>query len=231
MHEHHHHFWESFDMSGHGPRGGHRGGRPGPGGYGPGPGGPGGGHRGRPFDPRMFAGNAFGFLNMFRRGGARARRGDIRSAILALLAEQPRNGYQIMQELEQRSRGMWRPSPGAVYPALQQLEDEGLITAESSGGGRIFSLTARGRTEAASRASDSDAPWETLSDAAGDDIPEMFHLLKQVGAAALQVVSAGSATQIAEARRILAEARKALYRLLAEDDDADDARADAKRPR
>ena len=228
---HDHHFWESFDMSGRrGHRGGHRGG-----GHGGGPGGPGGGDRGRPFDPRMFPGAAFGFLNMFRRGGARARRGDIRSGILALLAEQPRNGYQIMQELEQRSRGMWRPSPGAVYPALQQLEDEGLITAASSGesgSGRIFSLTARGREEAASRASDSDAPWETLSDAAGDDIPEMFHLLKQVGAAALQVVSAGSTAQISEARRILAEARRALYRLLAEDDDAaDDGRDERKRTR
>jgi DNA-binding PadR family transcriptional regulator len=177
----------------------------------------------------MFPGAAFGFLNMFRRGGARARRGDIRSGILALLAEQPRNGYQIMQELEQRSRGMWRPSPGAVYPALQQLEDEGLITAESSGGGRVFSLTARGRAQATAHAEENDAPWETLSDAAGDDIPEMFHLLKQLGAAALQVVGAGSATQIAEARRILAEARKALYRLLAEDDD--DAHDDAKRGR
>ena len=122
MHDHHH-FWESFDMSGRGQRGGQRAGGHGGGG----PGGHGGGQRGRPFDPRMFPGAAFGFLNMFRRGGARARRGDIRSGILALLAEQPRNGYQIMQELEQRSRGMWRPSPGAVYPALQQLEDEGLI--------------------------------------------------------------------------------------------------------
>jgi DNA-binding PadR family transcriptional regulator len=225
MHDHHH-FWESFDMSGRGQRGGQRGG-----GHGGGPGGHGGGHRGRPFDPRMFPGAAFGFLNMFRRGGARARRGDIRSGILALLAEQPRNGYQIMQELEQRSRGMWRPSPGAVYPALQQLEDEGLITAESSGGGRVFSLTARGRAQATAHAEENSAPWETLSDAAGDDIPEMFHLLKQVGAAALQVVGAGSTTQIAEARRILAEARRALYRLLAEDEDADDARADAKRPR
>src|SRR5207244_13329657 len=118
-----------------------------------------------------------------RGGGARARRGDIRSAILALLAEEPRNGYQIMQELEQRSRGMWRPSPGAVYPALQQLEDEGLVTAESAGGGRVFSLTARGRTEATARAADKDAPWETVSEAAGDDVPELVLLLTQVRAA------------------------------------------------
>jgi DNA-binding PadR family transcriptional regulator len=161
---------------------------------------------------------------MFRRGGGpRARRGDIRSAILALLAEEPRNGYQIMQELEQRSRGMWRPSPGAVYPALQLLEDEGLVSVESAGGGRVFSLTARGRAEATTRAADKGAPWETVSEAAGDDVPEMFLLLKQVGAAALQVVSAGSAAQVSEARRILAEARRALYRVLAEDnDDGDD---------
>jgi DNA-binding PadR family transcriptional regulator len=214
---HHHHLWSQFDMSGPGRRGrGHDGGhRGGPGG------GPGGGHRGGPFDPRGFPG-AFGFLNMFRRGGgARARRGDIRSAILALLAEERRNGYQIMQELEQRSRGLWRPSPGAVYPALQLLEDEGLISAETAGGGRVFSLTARGRTEATARAADRDAPWETVSESAGDDVPEMFHLLKQVGAAALQVVGAGSAGQVSEARRILAEARRALYRVLAEDNDDD----------
>jgi DNA-binding PadR family transcriptional regulator len=229
MHHHHHHPWAPFDMSGHGRRG--RGGGPGDGGHRGGPaGGHGGGHRGGPFDPRGFPG-AFGFLNMFRRGGgARARRGDIRSAILALLAEEPRNGYQIMQELEQRSRGMWRPSPGAVYPALQQLEDEGLVSAESAGGGRVFSLTARGRAEATARGADKDAPWETVSEAAGDDVPEMFHLLKQLGAAALQVVGAGSAAQVSEARRILAEARRALYRVLAEDDDKDgddDQRGDA----
>src|SRR6185503_9728292 len=66
------------------------------------------------------------------RRGPRAKRGDIRAGILALLAEQPRNGYQIMQELEQRSRGAWRPSPGSVYPALQQLEDEGLVRVQES---------------------------------------------------------------------------------------------------
>ena len=173
------------------------------------------GHGGHgPFDPR-----AFGLFNMFRRG-PRARRGDIRHAILALLAEQPLNGYQIMQELEQRSRGVWRPSPGAVYPALQQLEDERLVTAEMSGSGRVFSLTERGRKEAAARGDESDAPWNVVSDAAGSDVPEMFHLLKHVGVAALQVAQAGSPAQSAEARKILAETRRALYRLLAEDEDA-----------
>jgi DNA-binding PadR family transcriptional regulator len=171
------------------------------------------------FEPgaaRAFSG-AFGFSNLFRRA-PRARRGDIRHAILALLAEQPRNGYQIMQELEQRSRGMWRPSPGAVYPALQQLEDERLVAVEVSGTGRVFTLTELGHKEAATHRRAGDAPWESVSEAAGSEIPEMFQLLKQVGAAALQVAQAGSTTQNSEARRILAQARKALYQLLANDD-------------
>ena len=210
MHNRH---WESFYMGGRGRSGGHGHGH----GHGHGGGGGDGGHGGHgPFDPRGFPG-AFGLFNLFRRG-PRARRGDIRHAILALLAEQPRNGYQIMQELEQRSRGMWRPSPGAVYPALQQLEDERLVTVEASGGGRVYSLTERGRKEAAAQAGEGEAPWDVVSEAAGSDIPEIFHLLKHVGAAALQVAQAGSAAQVDEARKILAQTRKALYRLLAEDE-------------
>jgi hypothetical protein len=72
-----------------------------------------------------FGRNPFGGHPVARRG--RAKRGDVRAAILVLVAEQPRNGYQVMQELERRSGGSWRPSPGSVYPAFQQLEDEGLI--------------------------------------------------------------------------------------------------------
>jgi DNA-binding PadR family transcriptional regulator len=223
MHPHH---WDPFDMSGRGRQGGGQGrGGGGHGGHGggggQGHGGRGGGRGHERFDPRAFAAGTLGFFNLFRRG-PRARRGDIRHAILALLAEQPLNGYQIMQELEQRSRGVWRPSPGAVYPALQQLEDERLVTAEISGSGRVFSLTDRGRKEAAARSSAAEKPWDVVSDAAGSDIPEMFHLLKQVGAAALQVAQAGSAAQVAEARKILAETRKALYRLLAEDGPTDE---------
>jgi len=166
-----------------------------------------------------------GFFNQLRRG-TRARRGDIRSGILALLAEGPRNGYQIMQELEQRSRGMWRPSPGAVYPALQQLEDEGLVTVDTSGSGRVFTLTARGRTEATSRAAGGEAPWETVGSSAGNDLPELFHLFKQVAGAAVQVAQAGSPSQIAEARRILGDTRRALYRLLADDGEPESASHD-----
>jgi DNA-binding PadR family transcriptional regulator len=209
MHHHEHHHWNpferghergDFDMSG---RGGGRGGR-------------GHGHGDGPFG--LGRGGFPPFFNAFRRG-PRARRGDIRNAILALLAEEPRNGYQIMQELEQRSRGVWRPSPGAVYPALQLLEDEGLITADTSGSGRTFSLTDRGRKEAMKKGGENEAPWESVSDAAGDDLPEMFQLMKHVGAAAIQVAQAGTAAQVAAARKILAQARKALYQVLADGGD------------
>jgi DNA-binding PadR family transcriptional regulator len=218
---HHHHHWnpfdrgdvrEPFDLAGRG-GGGRRGGRERGGAPGHGHGGPFG--FGGP--PGGFAPGPLGFFNLFRRG-PRARRGDIRSAILVLLAEQSRNGYQIMQELEQRSRGVWRPSPGAVYPALQLLEDEGLIAADTSGSGRTFALTDKGREEATAQTDENEAPWESVSDSAGSDIPEMFHLMKHVGAAAIQVAQTGSAAQVAEARKILAQTRKALYRLLADED-------------
>src|ERR1700704_5129922 len=83
--------------------------------------------------------------------GRKARRGDVRTAALLLLAEEPRNGYQIMQELEERSEGLWRPSPGSVYPALQQLEDEGLIRSEEADGRRLYHLTEAGRAYVAER--------------------------------------------------------------------------------
>jgi DNA-binding PadR family transcriptional regulator len=175
-----------------GPRG--RGGLPfGPGGFGPfGPGG-------------------FGF-----RRGPRARRGDIRAAILALLQEEPRNGYQIMQELKQRSQGVWNPSPGSVYPALQLLEDERLIANDEGSGGRIYALTSQGKAYVKEHADEIAAPWEALSNAAGDVFVEMMSLFHQLGAAAMQVVQAGNAAQIAKARKVLVATRRSLYQILAE---------------
>jgi DNA-binding PadR family transcriptional regulator len=154
--------------------------------------------------------------NFFRK--ARAKRGDVRAAILSLLAEKPLNGYQIMQELEQRSRGTWRPSPGAVYPALQQLEDEGLVCAESSSGGRTFSLTVKGRTYVQEHPDEFAAPWEAANQTAADEpVLGLFTELKHIAAATIQVVHTGSGIQIREAQKILNQARKALYRLLADD--------------
>src|SRR5262245_13544395 len=122
---------------------------PGWGGFGRGPG-------GNPFGGNPFGGNPFWFGGgrRGRRGfdwgpfgrGPRVRKGDVRAAVLVLLAEQPRNGYQIIQEISERSGGLWKPSSGSVYPALQQLEDEGLVETESVDGKRSFKLTETGRT-------------------------------------------------------------------------------------
>src|ERR1700756_1419759 len=100
-------------------------------------------HRHRGLGGGAFAG--FGFGPGPRGRGRKARRGDVRAAALLLLAEEPRNGYQIMQEIEQRSGGVWRPSPGSVYPALAQLEDEGLVGVEERDGRRTYVLTGAGR--------------------------------------------------------------------------------------
>jgi DNA-binding PadR family transcriptional regulator len=184
------------------------------GGFGGGSGAGGAGGGGPPFPPfPPFGGFPW---NLFRK--ARAKRGDVRAAILSLLAEKPLNGYQIMQELEQRSRGSWRPSPGAVYPALQLLEDEGLVGAETSTGGRTFSLTEKGRAHVQAHPDEFAAPWEAANQTACDDpMLGLFAELKHIAAATVQVVHAGSSTQVREAQKILNQARKSLYRLLADD--------------
>jgi DNA-binding PadR family transcriptional regulator len=181
--------------------------------HGHGPGGPGGfGGRG-PWMGPMFGGMPGGPGFGRRR---RANRGDVRTAALLLLGEEPRNGYQIMQELEERSEGMWRPSPGSVYPALQQLEDEGLIRSEEAEGRRLYHLTDAGRAYVAERPEDQPAPWETFTDTLSDQHAETGALMRDVGLAFVQVLRAGSEAQVAEAGKVLAETRRALYRILAE---------------
>jgi DNA-binding PadR family transcriptional regulator len=145
----------------------------------------------------------------------------VRAAALALLAEQPMNGYQIIQEIGERSGGVWRPSPGSVYPALQQLEDEGLIRAEAADSGRrAYQLTDEGRQYAASHEDELKAPWDVVAGNTAGSAIEMRKLVGQVGMAAFQVMSAGTDAQAAQARQVLADTRKALYRILAADDDA-----------
>jgi len=109
--------------------------------------------RGRGFGPGS-PGSFFG-------QGPRANRGDIRAAILALLAERPMHGYQIIQEITDRSGGVWAPSPGSVYPTLQHLEDEGLVTADTTEGKKVFSLTAAGQAANEARGATT-APWEEV---------------------------------------------------------------------
>ncbi len=147
--------------------------------------------------------------------GRRARRGDIRTAALLLVAEEPRNGYQIMQEVQERSGDMWRPSPGSVYPALAQLEDEGLIRTEEGDGRKLFVLTDEGRAVLAERGDDRPAPWEQTGDDAGE-APALGRLMREVGSAFVQVIRTGSEGQMASAREVLAGTRRDLYRILAD---------------
>ncbi len=146
----------------------------------------------------------------------RMRRGDVRAALLVLLAEEPRNGYGLMQEIEARSGGAWRPSPGSVYPALSQLEDEGLVRAEETGGRKLFDLTDAGRTYVTENAEELGTPWE---EAGGSEaVGELRTLVFSVGAAVMQVVQAGTEAQAAEAAKVLEETRRSLYRILAGDE-------------
>jgi DNA-binding PadR family transcriptional regulator len=173
----------------------------------------------------MHGGNGFGpWPRGYVRRGGRAKRGDVRAAALALLAEEPMNGYQIIQQIGERSGGLWRPSPGSVYPALAQLEDEGLIaTGASDGGRRAYALTEAGRGYVAEHAEELKAPWSAMSGDAFSAAADIRTLVHQVHLAAFQVVSAGTETQVEQARKTLAQTRRALYRILAEDDDAADA--------
>jgi DNA-binding PadR family transcriptional regulator len=155
------------------------------------------------------------------RGGRRARRGDIRSAILLLLAEEPRNGYGLMQELEERSGGLWRPSPGSVYPALSQLEDEGLIQAAEHDGRKSFTLTDEGTAHVEANRERMGTPWETVGEGASSELHDLRNAVAALAAAAMQVAQTGTKEQLGEAKALLEEARRGLYRLLAGDPPAD----------
>jgi DNA-binding PadR family transcriptional regulator len=148
--------------------------------------------------------------------GRKARRGDIRTAALLLLAEEPRNGYQIMQEVQERSDGIWRPSPGSVYPALQQLEDEGLIRSEERDGRKLFALTDAGRAYLEERGSDQPAPWEKMSGGVSDEAHELGAIMREVAFAFAQVMRSGSEAQMEKAREVLTAVRRDLYRILAD---------------
>jgi DNA-binding PadR family transcriptional regulator len=151
----------------------------------------------------------------------RMRRGDVRAALLVLLAEEPRNGYGLMQEIERRSGGMWKPSPGSVYPALQQLEDEGLVRSAEAEGRRRFELTDAGRAHVEEHREQLGEPW-TQTGGVDDTLVELRDLAFGIGAAVMQVASAGDPAQIARAREVLTETRRTLYRILAGDEPGSD---------
>ncbi|KAB1987192.1 PadR family transcriptional regulator [Streptomyces triticiradicis] len=181
--------------------------------FGPfGPGGPGGpGFGGPGFGPGPWGGRG-------GRGGprGRARRGDVRASILALLKDRPMHGYEMIQEIAERSGGAWKPSPGSVYPTLQLLEDESLIASEAEGGKKLFSLTESGRSAADEGP---DAPWEE----AGRGVDwETLHEIRQAGFGLMeafgQVWKTGSKGQRDKALAVVNEARKKLYLILADED-------------
>jgi len=137
------------------------------------------------------------------------------------------HGYQIMQELEDRSGGAWQPSPGSIYPTLQQLADEGLVASEAVEGRNVFSLTEAGASAVA--ANEEPPPWERLANEGGAVFADLRRAMFQLGAAVRQVAAAGTRGQAEAADAILRDARRAIYRLLAEDDLEDDPQAGAER--
>ncbi|HYK96262.1 MAG TPA: PadR family transcriptional regulator [Candidatus Dormibacteraeota bacterium] len=156
--------------------------------------------------------------------GGPIRRGEIRPLILAALLKKPMHGYEVIQELEAQSGGRWRPSAGSVYPTLQQLADEGLVTSEEVDGRRTYTLTEDGRKAAAETGTRS--PWADDKATDHDRQPDIRQLAMQLAAAVIQVNRMGSPRARREATRILTDARKQMYRLLSEDEDASTGEAD-----
>jgi DNA-binding PadR family transcriptional regulator len=187
-------------------------------------GGRGGRHQHGGFGPDF----GFGPADGHGRGRGRAGRGDVRAAIISLLTEGPRNGYQIIQEINERTGGLWRVSSGSVYPAISQLEDEGLIEPADGNGRKLFALTQAGREDAAKNAEQIARLWR-----AGDEDARLGELLRyreliaQLAAATWQVSEVGTQAQREEAKRVLARARQSMYKLLAAEDGAGDAATSA----
>ncbi len=151
-----------------------------------------------------------------RHRGGRMRRGEIRFALLAALSEEPAHGYEIMQRLEDKSGGAWRPSPGSVYPTLQMLEDEGLVSSTERDGKRVFELTEAGRAEVARRTEEAGGPpW--ASERANAPYGQLREAVMQVMHASRQIAHHGNEAQMTRAVEIVRNARKQLYGILAED--------------
>jgi DNA-binding PadR family transcriptional regulator len=150
------------------------------------------------------------------RGGPRARRGDVRAAVLALLGEQPMHGYEMIKEIEERTDGAWTPSAGSIYPTLQMLEDEGLIQGEEGGGKRRFTLTEAGAAEQAEKAGE-EAPWDAVRAGAAPAQIELRAAIAKLHHAIGQVVHAADEDQQRRVRELLDESRRRIYAILAEE--------------
>jgi len=219
--------WAQYGEQERRQHGGRHGGR----GWGDGPWagfGPGGfGRPGHPGPPPWVAG-LFGLAQGERQRGPRVRRGDVRAAILDVVrtahdTDEAVNGYQVIQQITERSNGGWRPSPGSVYPTISQLEDEGLLQTVDQNGRRSLRLTTAGETYVADHADELAAVWvpfDREGGAEGDAFADIKPEIGQVMGAVWQVMTTGSDQQRAAAAEILADTRRRLYGLLAEGDDA-----------
>lgn len=151
--------------------------------------------------------------------GPKARRGDVRTAILDVLSSQPMNGYQLIQQIADRSRGQWKPSPGSVYPTLQQLEDEGLVRTTQPDGRKAVELTDAGRRYVEANPDEIAATWRVFEDQVDEDTSDLKGTISQVAAAVWQVAISGTPRQQEQAKDVLADTRRQLYGLLADGDD------------
>lgn len=154
----------------------------------------------------------------FGPGPRRTGQGDVRAAILALLMERPMHGYQIIREIGERTGDVWRPSPGSVYPALQQLEDEGLVAIEKAEGRKVARLTDAGSAHAEERRDELEGVWEAATGGVDEGMFEVRRLAGQVFGAAMHVAVEGTGGQVAEAQEVLADAKRRLYGVLSRED-------------
>ncbi|WP_395658581.1 PadR family transcriptional regulator [Nocardioides sp.] len=206
---------------------GRRGGWGGPpwGGFGP----HGSGRPGNPGPPPWVAG-LFGLAQGDRQRGPRVRRGDVRSAILDVVrvareGGEEINGYQVIQQIAERSNGAWRPSPGSVYPTIQQLEDEGLLETADANGRRSLRLTTAGEQYVVERAAELAAVWAPFEEPEREEDGAVADLRPEIGqvmGAVWQIVTTGSDQQRRAAVEILVDTRRRLYGVLADGDDAED---------
>ena len=187
------------------------------------------GRPGNPGPPPWVAG-LFGLAQGDRQRGPRVRRGDVRAAILDVVRTAQENGeqvngYQVIQQIAERSNGAWRPSPGSVYPTIQQLEDEGLLEADDDRGRRSLGLTEEGRAYVAEHVDELAAVWapfeEPERDRDGVDFADLKPEIGQVMGAVWQIITTGSDQQRRDAVEILVETRRKLYGLLADGDQED----------
>jgi DNA-binding PadR family transcriptional regulator len=186
------------------------------------------GRRGRQGPPPWVA-ELFGLAQGQPQRGPKVRRGDVRAAILDMLKDEPMNGYQLISQIAERSGGAWKPSPGSVYPTIQQLEDEGLVEADDERGRRTLRLTEEGRRYVEERAVEMAETWAPFGEqrqANGDEYANLKPEIGQVMAAVWQIVTTGTDRQRRDAINILIETRRKLYGLLADGPEGPDGPAD-----